>query len=152
MGTIGRHVGALNVRPFKLKCHKAFVNWKEYPKLGLQIEIEDADGKVKKSIITKAIWKFRGGWELGCTGSDNRVLSQAAKKSLASHESGNVKMYANYVASKLNGNIKEAHESINTTDGNLRNTNGIARRNMEAISDAFLSLGVSLSYEYVTEE
>ena len=166
MGTVGTHIGTLNVRPFKLKCHKMFENWKEYPKLGMQIEIEDADGKVKKSIITKAIWKFRGGWELGCTGSDNRVLSQAAKKSLASHESGNVKMYANYVASKLNGNIKEAqataeaadsnatsaHESINTTDGNLRNTNGIARRNMEAISDAFLSLGVSLSYEYAPEE
>ena len=102
MGTVGTHIGALNVRPFKLKCHKMFENWKEYPKLGMQIEIEDAGGKVKKSIITKAIWKFRGGWELGCTGSDNRVLSQAAKKSLASHESGNVKMYANYVASKLN--------------------------------------------------
>ena len=45
METIGKHVGKLNVRPFKLKCHKAFDNWKEYPKLGMQIEIEDADGK-----------------------------------------------------------------------------------------------------------
>lgn len=106
------------MRPFKLKCHKAFCGWKEYPKLGMQIEIEDADGKVKKSIITKAIWKFRGGWELGCTGSDSRVLSQAAKKSLASNESGNVKMYANYVASRLNGYVKTAQttaEAAKTT-------------------------------------
>lgn len=111
MSTIKNHLNTLTVRPFKLKCHKMFENWKEYPKLGMQIEIEDADGKVKKSIITKAIWKFRGGWELGCTGSDNRVLSQAAKKSLASHASGNVKMYANYVASRLNGRVNDVKEA-----------------------------------------
>lgn len=111
MSTIKNHLNALTVRPFKLKCHKSFKDWKEFPKLGMQIEIEDADGKIKKSIITKAIWKFRGGWELGCTGSDNRVLSQAAKKSLASHESGNVKMYANYVASRLNGHVNDVKEA-----------------------------------------
>lgn len=121
MSTIKNHLNTLTVRPFKLKCHKMFENWEEYPKLGMQIEVEDADGKIKKSIITKAIWKFRGGWELGCTGSDNRVLSQAAKKSLASHESGNVKMYANYVASRLNGNIKTINTSLDNTNNYLNN-------------------------------
>lgn len=102
MSTIKNHLNTIDVRPFRLKCHKSFENWKEYPKLGMQIEIEDEDGKRKKSIITKAIWKFRGGWELGCSGSDSRVLSQAAKKSLARHESNGVKMYTNYTASELN--------------------------------------------------
>lgn len=105
---IGEYVGTLDVRPFNLKCHKAFQNWKEYPKLGMQIEIEDADGKIKKSIITKTIWRFRGGWELGCAGSDSRVLSQAAKKSLASHTGNTSKTYTSTVASRLDNRVKTA--------------------------------------------
>lgn len=105
---IGEYVGTLDVRPFNVKCHKAFQNWKEYPKLGMQIEIEDADGKIKKSIITKTIWKFRSGWELGCAGSDSRVLSQAAKKSLASHTGNTSKTYTSTVASRLDNRVKTA--------------------------------------------
>ena len=160
---IKQHLNSINVRPFKLKCHKAFCGWKEYPKLGMQIEIEDSDGKVKKSIITKAIWKFRGGWELGCTGSDSRVLSQAAKKSLASHESGNVKMYANYVASRLNGHVKTAQAAANDAATAAKGANDSAKsahtsigdtdsreaRNMQRIQDAFALLGVDFNYEYV---
>lgn len=119
---IKEHLNHIAIRPFKLKCHKAFGGWKEYPKLGMQIEIEDETGKKQKSVITKAVWKFRGGWELGCSGSDSRVLSQAAKKSLASNESGNVKMYANYVASRLNGNIKTLNTSLDSTNNYLKNT------------------------------
>lgn len=150
MGEIGRHVGALNVRPFKLKCHKAFDNWKEYPKLGMQIEVEDANGKIKKSIITKAIWKFRGGWELGCTGSDNRVLSQAAKKSLASHESGNVKMYANYVASELNKHTKFVESNTKTANGNANERLGvdIFDNFMQTVANAFGEAGVEFGFSY----
>lgn len=110
---IGEHIGKLKVRPFSLKCHKAFQNWKEYPKLGMQIKIEDKDSKIKDSIITKAIWKFRGGWELGCTGSDSRVLSQAAKKSLASHTGNTSKTYTNTVASRLDNHVKAAQTTAN---------------------------------------
>ena len=140
-----------------------FEGWKEYPKLGMQIEIEDADRKIKKSIITKAIWKFRGGWELGCTGSDNRVLSQAAKKSLASHASGSVKMYANYVASRLNGHVetaqaaannaasaaKDANDRANSAHTSIGDTDSREARNMQKIQDAFALLGVDFNYEYV---
>ena len=87
--------------------------WKEYPKLGMQIKIEDKDSKIKDSIITKAIWKFRGGWELGCTGSDSRVLSQAAKKSLASHTGNTSKTYTNTVASRLDNHVKAAQTTAN---------------------------------------
>ena len=110
---IGEYVGTLDVRPFNLKCHKVFQNWKEYPKLGMRIEIEDKDGKIKKSIITKTIWRFRGGWELGCTGSDSRVLSQAAKKSLASHTSNTSKTYTSTVASRVDNRAKSAQEKAN---------------------------------------
>lgn len=110
---LGEYVGTLKARPFSLKCHKVFQDWKEYPKLGMQIKIEDKDGKIKDSIITKAIWKFRGGWELGCTGSDNRVLSQAAKKSLASHASNTGKTYTNTVASRLDNHVKAAQTKAN---------------------------------------
>lgn len=163
MSTIKSHLSTLTIRPFKLKCHKMFENWKEYPKLGMQIEIEDADGKTKKSIITKTIWKFRGGWELGCTGSDSRILSQAAKKSLASHASGSVKMYANYVASRLNGNVKtaqtaadnaataakDANDSASSAHTSISDTDSREARNMQRIQDAFALLGVDFNYEYV---
>lgn len=145
---VGAYVGTLNVRPFNLKCHKAFRNWKEYPKLGMQIEIEDAEGKIKKSIITKAIWKFRGGWELGCTGSDSRVLSQAAKKSLASHTGNTSKTYTSTVASRLDNRVKTAQAAANSAQENVDYTDEVAKRNMAAVAAAFNELGVSFSYEY----
>lgn len=162
LGPIKTHLNYMTIRPFKLKCHKAFENWKEFPKLGMQIEIEDETGKKQKSVITKAIWKFRGGWELGCSGSDSRVLSQAAKKSLASNESGNVKMYANYVASRLNGYVKtaqttansaataatKADESAKSAHNSIGETDGMAARNMQRIQGAFAALGVDFNYEY----
>ena len=90
------------------------------------------------------------------------MLAQAAKRSLAFNAENASKRHADIAAAKAkevalkaandaNDNASSAHDSIDTTDGNLRNTDRIARRNMEAISNAFLSLGVSLSYEYVPE-
>ena len=160
---IGEHVGKLKIRPFSLKCHKVFQNWKEYPKLGMQIKIEDKDGKIKDSIITKAIWKFRGGWELGCTGSDSRVLSQAAKKSLASHTGNTSKTYTNTVASRLDNHVKaaqaaandaataakDANDSANSAHTSIGDTDSREARNMQKIQDAFALLGVDFNYEYV---
>lgn len=130
MSTIKNHLNTIDVRPFKLKCHKAFSNWKEYPKIGMQIEIEDENGKTKKSIITKAIWKFRGGWELACSGSDSRVLSQAAKKSLATHESNGVRMYTNYTASELNKLASAARVAADSA-GLQAETNATDIQNLE---------------------
>lgn len=104
---IAEHLRSLPFRPFQLKCHKTFIGLENYPKLGQQIEIEEADGKKKRSILTKIIWKFRGGWEFGCAGSDSRVLSQAAKKSLASHAEEAAKTYATIAAANAR-NVAQA--------------------------------------------
>ena len=151
------------LKPFQLKCYLKFDDMEHFPKLGQRIEIEYQLGKWAESTITNMTWKFRGGWEFSCTGKDTRVLAQAAKRSLAFNSENASKRHADIAAAKAkevalkaandaNDNANSAHDSIDTTDGNLRNTDRIARRNMEAISNAFLSLGVSLSYEYVPEE
>lgn len=150
------------LKPFQLKCYLKFDDMEHFPKLGQRIEIEYQPGKWVESTITNMTWKFRGGWEFSCTGKDTRVLAQAAKRSLAFNAENASKRHADIAAAKAkevalkaandaNDNASSAHDSIDTTDGNLRNTDRIARRNMEAISNAFLSLGVSLSYEYVPE-
>lgn len=153
---IAAHLRSITVRPFKLKCYKSFSDWKTYPKLGMQILIRDKCGTEKRSILTKIIWKFRGGWEFGCAGSDSRVLSQSAKKSLASHAENNAKTYASVVAANAKGAAQAAWnyaDSVqgyaNGVQGNLNDTNQIATNNMGAIQAAFAALGVDFMYQYI---
>lgn len=100
LNNIGAQLGSIKKRPFSLKCHHAFKSLEEMPKLGQRIKIEEKPGVWKESFITKMIWRFRGGWEFGSAGSDSRVLSQASKRSLASHAEDNAKTYANIVLNK----------------------------------------------------
>jgi len=105
LNNIGSQLGAVKKRPFSLKCHHAFKSLEEMPKLGQKIKIEEKPGEWKESFITKMIWHFRGGWELGSAGSDSRVLSQAAKRSLASHAEDNAKTYANIAARSVDSRV-----------------------------------------------
>ncbi len=102
------HFAGITKRPFKLECCPLFKELSELPKLGQKIVIEEKPGVLKESVITKMVWKFRGGWEFGCAGSDSRVLSQAAKRSLASHAEEKCKAYANIISSDAKGGIEEA--------------------------------------------
>lgn len=122
----GDQLGAVKKRPFSLKCHHAFRSLEEMPKLGQKIKIEEKPGEWKESFITKMIWHFRGGWEFGSAGSDSRVLSQAAKRSLASHAEDNAKTYANIVA-------RSAGESISE----VKNTADEAKATAKSVSDAW---------------
>ena len=142
--TLGAYITSLKVRPFKLKCHKSFSNWKDYPKVGMKIQVEEKDGTKKESIITKTIWKFHGGWELGCSGSDSRVLSQAAKKSLSSHAENSAKTYASTLASRLDTYTRT--ENANRIE-NIKSSDQMSARNMRNIQQAFLSIGVDFTYE-----
>ena len=87
---------------------------------------------------------------MGCTGSDNRVLSQAAKKSLASHESGNVKMYANYVASELNKHTKFVEGNTKTANGNANGRLDVEIFDsfMQTVANAFGEAGVDFGFSY----
>lgn len=105
LNNIGSQLGAVKKRPFSLKCHHAFKSLEEMPKLGQRIQIEEKPGEWKESFITKMVWRFRGGWEFGSAGSDSRVLSQAAKRSLASHAEDNAKTYANIAARSVGSRV-----------------------------------------------
>jgi hypothetical protein len=159
INTLAGYLRSLVIRPFSLKCHKAFGDWEQYPKLGMKIHIKDADDTEKESILTKVVWNFRGGWEFGCAGSDERVLSQGAKQSLARHAKNDAKTYASVLASRVNDAAQEAAKEAddkaqaawNYADGateNLKKTNTAARDNMQAIQDAFAMLGISFTYTY----
>jgi hypothetical protein len=111
INTLAGYLRSLVIRPFSLKCHKAFGDWEQYPKLGMKIHIKDADDTEKESILTKVVWNFRGGWEFGCAGSDERVLSQGAKQSLARHAKNDAKTYASVLASRVNDIAKKAQDT-----------------------------------------
>lgn len=130
------HINKTEKRPFKLKCYKVFKTLYEYPKLGQKIRIEEKPGQWRGSIITKMIWKFRGGWEFGCAGSDSRVLSQAAKKSLASHAEQKAKAYASNINEKAinaaNEAQKEAQETwIDAYNWNIDRVNDLDNINLD---------------------
>lgn len=123
LNNIGAQLSNIKKRPFSLKCHHAFKSLEEMPKLGQRIKIEEKPGIWKESFITKMIWHFRGGWEFGSAGSDSRVLSQASKRSLASHAEDNAKTYANIIANNAGNGIAEAKQAADeakTTAGTVR--------------------------------
>lgn len=95
---IGDQFGNITIRPFSLRCHRTFSSVKELPKLGQKIRIEEKPNVWKDSIITKMVWKFRSGWEFGCAGADSRVLSQAARRTLASRAEEKAKAFANIIS------------------------------------------------------
>lgn len=120
MSNIGTQLSQVHKRPFSLKCHHAFKSLEEMPKLGQKIKIEEKPGEWKESFITKMIWHFRGGWEFGSAGSDSRVLSQASKRSLASHAEDNAKTYANISANTAASNVNSRVTFLeNFYDGEL---------------------------------
>ncbi len=118
------HFARIEKRPFRLNCCPLFKELSQLPKLGQEIEIEESPGVWKKSIITKMKWTFRGGWELSCGGADTRVLSQAAKRSLASHAEEKCRAYANIVSKTAGNSAAAAMEQANAAmeNGNIRVT------------------------------
>jgi hypothetical protein len=102
------------VRPFAVRCHPQFASCADYPKLGQRIRIEVQPDIWQESIITKMAWKFRGGWEFGCAGKDSRLLSQAAKKSLAKHSEEAAKTYANIGINGVRSTAEAAQSTAKT--------------------------------------
>lgn len=119
---VGEQLGCVRKRPFSLKCHPVFTEISQLPKLGQAILIEEKPGVWTESFITKMVWRFRGGWEFGSAGADSRVLSQAAKKSLASHAEERAKAYANIVAKTAGNSAAAAMDQANAAmeNGNIR--------------------------------
>ena len=90
-------------------------------------------------------------------------MSQAAKKSLASHTGNTIKTYTNTVASRLDNHVKaaqaaandaataakDANDSANSAHTSIGDTDSREARNMQRIQDAFALLGVDFNYEYV---
>jgi hypothetical protein len=68
------------IRPFSLKCHV-----EHRFSLGDQVLIPTFEDSTAftTSTLTKIVWTFRGGYELGCTGGDTRMLSDSYRNSQA---------------------------------------------------------------------
>lgn len=143
----GEQLGKGEKRPFSLKCHVPFSKLTDYPKLGQAVRIEEKPGIWKNSIITKMVWRFRGGWEFGCAGSDSRVLSQAAKRSLAKHAEESAKTYANMVANAAGASISEVKDTAdaamaqaNQTVYDLQNTINVYDSNFQDVWNRLAAL------------
>jgi len=145
MSNIGSQLGTVKKRPFSLKCHHAFTSLEDMPKLGQRIKIEEKPGEWKESLITKMIWHFRGGWEFGCAGSDSRVLSQAAKRSLASHAEDNSKAYANVIAREAGASIDEVRGTANYAKATADSVNNAWNAYMPGVWNDISNLDARLS-------
>ena len=144
---IGEQLAKCAKRPFALKCHPQFARLANYPKLGQRIRIEEQPREWKESIITKMIWTFRGGWTFGCAGSDSRVLSQAAKQSLAKHAENAAKTHANILMNTASASVAAVSETAdaamaqaNQTVIDLRNTINIYDSNFQGVWDRLAAL------------
>lgn len=141
----GEQLGTVKKRPFSLKCHPVFESLEKMPKLGQRIEIEEKPGEWKESLITKMVWKFRGGWEFGCAGSDSRVLSQAAKRSLASHAEDNSKAYANIIAKDASASIAKVKDTADYAKATADNVNNAWNAYMPGVWNDISNLDARLA-------
>lgn len=123
----------LEKRPFSVQCHPQFAKLIDYPKLGQIIRIEESPGCWKNSIITKMIWSFRGGWKFGCAGKDSRVLSQAAKRSLAKHSEEAAKTYASIGINHVRSTAESALSQADAAVSGLNDTIAAYNSNFEGI-------------------
>lgn len=130
---IGDQLGKCTKRPFRVRCHPQFACLSSYPKLGQRIRIEEKPDIWKESIITKMVWRFRGGWEFGCAGKDSRLLSQAAKKSLAKHSEEAAKTYAAIGANAARAAANDAMAHAQSVADGLNDTIDTYNNNFEGI-------------------
>lgn len=89
---------SIQVVPFKLTYHgeKRF-------HLGQSVQVPNSNGtEYKKSVITKIQWNFRSGYNLECSGSDNRALFDSARRTPSTRAKEQAISKANYLADQLN--------------------------------------------------
>jgi hypothetical protein len=96
---------SVEVRPFKLTYHS-----EERFHLGQSVLVPNSTGKShSKSVITKIQWNFRGGYNLECSGSDNRALFDSARRTPSRKAKEEAISKANYLANELNKNIEQQY-------------------------------------------
>ena len=88
----------LEVRPFELTYHG-----EDRFHLGQSVMVPYESGnRTVKSIITKIEWNFRGGQKIECSGSDNRILFDSARRTPSKRAKEDAISKANYLADELN--------------------------------------------------
>ncbi len=73
---------------------------------------DEEKNTMMESIITKMVWRFRGGWTFGCAGKDTRTLSQAARRSLAKRAEDSSKSFTKLQISRLNADIDNIYARL----------------------------------------
>lgn len=88
----------IEVRPFKLIYHG-----EDRFHLGQSVAVPyENENRTTKSIITKIEWNFRGGQSLECSGADNRILFDSARRTPSKRAKEEAISKANYLADELN--------------------------------------------------
>lgn len=96
-GNGNRHY-RLEVHPFKLTYHG-----ENRFHLGQSVMVPYESGnRTAKSIITKIEWNFRAGQKIECSGSDNRILFDSARRTPSKKAKEEAISKANYLADELN--------------------------------------------------
>lgn len=104
----------LEVRPFKLTYHG-----EDRFHLGQSVMVPYESGnRTVKSIITKIEWNFRGGQKIECSGSDNRILFDSARRTPSKKAKEDAISKANYLADELNKKFKSDMEQQYTDFSN----------------------------------
>ena len=96
------------IRPFSAVYHgeKRF-------KLGQCIKIIDEDETEYRTTLTKIQWNFRGGHELKCSGEDNRVLFDSARRTPSVRAKEQALTKTNYAIKKTETEVKQVISDVN---------------------------------------
>ena len=70
----------------------------------------ESGNRTTKSIITKLEWNFRAGQKIECSGSDNRILFDSARRTPSKRAKEEAITKANYLADELNKKFKDDME------------------------------------------
>ncbi|MGN1412387.1 MAG: hypothetical protein ACI4WH_07790 [Oscillospiraceae bacterium] len=141
----------IEVRPFKLIYHG-----EDRFHLGQSIMAPNpnVEGNTVKSIITKIQWNFRGGQSLECSGADNRILFDSARRTPSTRAKEQAIAKANYLANELGAKLQDQQSQLNaqwetfSTDiSNLMNSISSVSGSTDSLGDAINSLWNSMYAE-----
>ncbi|MGN1411536.1 MAG: hypothetical protein ACI4WH_03370, partial [Oscillospiraceae bacterium] len=88
----------ITIRPFRCTYH-----CQDKFRLGQRVMLPY---NAQYSVLTKIVWNFRGGYELECSGEDNRVLFDSARRTPSKRAKEEAISKANYLANELNNQFR----------------------------------------------
>lgn len=83
-------------------------------KLGQCITIIDEDGSSYNTVLTRIQWNFRGGYELKCSGKDNRTLFDSARRTPSVRAKEQALTKSNYAIKQVENVIADVDNRLSS--------------------------------------